>query len=244
MTLPGCLQIFVALTVLAISPVAAQVHAVGSIRCQVDAIGGFINCTGHQPTYSQKPIHEVLLEAAAQASSIERNRAIADAMRAQANLLRAQAQQQAKAAAMDRVVALIASAEKVDGEAREALLKIASEELQRFYPARSFPPGSTVLVPMSDDGWDRLACERMKLQLGSIHIYDGTFSDSSSLSGVKLLVVNMTPDANHDTMEVFMVDEGGSRSWSEKVGFAWTLNYERQTTKLADRMAQKIKSRL
>lgn len=228
----------------AASPIAAQVYTVGSAQCRADPISGFVNCTGQQTTYTQKPFHEVLLEAAAEASSIQRNRAIADAMHAQADLLRNQAQQSAKAAAMDRVVLLIASAERVEGEARETILRIATEELQRLYPKRKYSAGSTLLVPMSDDGWDRMACERIKMQLGPIQVFDGTYSEASSIPGVSLLVVNMSPDLNHDTLEVLFIDEKGSRGWSERVGFAWTVNPERQTTRLADRMAQKIKSRL
>jgi hypothetical protein len=222
----------------------AQIYSTGSAQCRVDASSGLINCSGQQTAYVQKPLSEVILESAALASSIERNRAIADAMRAQADLLRAQTQQQARASAMDRVISLLASAEKVEGEARETLLKAASAELRKLYPNTAFPPGATVLVPMSDDGWDRMACERMKTLLPNVYLFQGTFSDASSISGVKLLVVNMMPDANHDTMEAFLLDEHGQRLWAEKVGFAWTLNFERQTMKLSDRMVGKIKDRL
>lgn len=232
------------LALVSLSPLGAQVYTVGSTQCRADPVSGVVNCTGQQTPYSQKPFHEVLLEAAAEASSIQRNRAIAEAMHAQAELLRIQAREAGKAAAMDRVVSLIGSAEKVEGEARETLLRIASEELFRLYPARKYPAGSTVLVPMSSDGWDRMACDRMKLQLGQVQVFDGTYSEAGSISGVRLLVVNMTPDENHDTMEVIFIDESGRRLWSEEVAFAWTLNFERQTTKLADRMAKKIKSRI
>jgi len=222
----------------------AQVYTMGSAQCRADPVSGLVNCTGQQTSYYQKPFHEVLLEAAAEASSIQRNRAIADAMHAQANLLRNQAQESAKAAAMDRVVLLIASSEKVEGEARETILRIATEELLRLYPERKYPAGSTLLVPMSNDGWDRTACDRIRMQIGPIQVFDGTYSEASSIPDVSLLVVNMSPDINHDTLEVIFIDQKGNKSWSEKVGFAWTLNPERQTIRLADRMAEKIKSRL
>lgn len=228
----------------AADPTSAQMYTVGSAQCRADPISGLVNCTGQQATYTQKPFHEVLLEAAAEASSIQRNRAIADAMRARADLLRTQAQQSAEAAAMDRVVLLIESAERVDGEARETILQIATEELLRLYPTRQFPPGSTLLVPMSNDGWDRMACDRMKIQLGPIQVFDGTYSEASAVPGVNLVVVNMSPDLNHDTMEVLFIGQQGKRGWSEKVGFAWTTNPERQTIRLADRMAEKIKGRI
>lgn len=220
------------------------VYSTGSVQCRVDAVSGLVNCSGQQTSYVQKPLSEVILESAAAASAIERNRAITEAMQAQASVLRGQAKQQARAAAMDRVISLLESADKVEGEARETLLKAASEELRKLYPTTSFPQGSTVLVPWSDDGWDRMACERMKSQLPNAYLYEGTYADAPSLSGVKLLVVNMMPDANHDTMEVFLVDEHGQRLWAEKVGFAWTLNFERQTMKLSDRMAAKLRGRL
>jgi len=222
----------------------AQVYTMGSAQCRADPVSGLVNCTGQQTSYYQKPFHEVLLEAAAEASSIQRNRAIADAMHAQANLLRNQAQESAKAAAMDRVVLLIASSEKVEGEARETILRIATEELLRLYPERKYPAGLTLLVPMSNDGWDRTACDRIRMQIGPIQVFDGTYSEASSIPDVSLLVVNMSPDINHDTLEVIFIDQKGNKSWSEKVGFAWTLNPERQTIRLADRMAEKIKSRL
>lgn len=222
----------------------AQIYTTGSAQCRVDAVTGFVRCSGQSVSYVQKPLSEVLMETAAAASSIEKNRAIADAMRAQADLLRTQAQQQARAASMDRVVALVTAADKTEGEARQTLLKMAADELRKLYPTTNFPPGSTVLVPMSDDGWDRLACQRMKTLLPSVYIFQGTFEEAPSIPGVKLLVVNMMPDPNHDTMEAFLLDEQGQRLWSEKVGFAWTLNFERQTMKLADRMAAKIKGRL
>lgn len=222
----------------------AQVYSMGSAQCSVNAISGFVICSGQQTSYVQKPLHEVLLETAASVSSVERDRAIAAAMRAQADLLRTQAEQQSKAAAMDRVVTLLASAEKLEGETRAALLGVVAEELRKLYPARNYPAGSVVLVPMSSDGWDRMACERLKLQLGNVHLFAGTFADATTLEGVKLLVVNMTPDMNHDSLEAFLIDERGSRVWAEKVGFAFTLNFERQTTKLADRLAKRVKNRL
>lgn len=234
----------VGVAVLAAVSAQAQTYSTGSGRCWVDAISGYINCSGQQAPNVQKPLAEVLLDTAATVNSIERNRAITDAMRAQADLLRAQAKQQEKAAAMDRIVSLIGSADKVEGEARETLLKIAAEELRKLYPSTSFPPGSLVLVPQSDDGWDRMACERSKMQLPNALLFQGTLTEAASISGIKLLVINMMPDPNHDTMEAFLLDEGGRRVWSEKVGFAWTLNPERQTVKLAERMATKIKGRL
>lgn len=227
-------------------PTAAwsQMYSIGTTQCSVNATSGLVICSGQQAPYVQKPLHEVLLEAVASMSAVERDRAIATAMRAQADLLRAQAEQQSKAAAMDRVVTLLTSAEKLEGEARTALLGVAAEELRKLYPARNYPPGAVVLVPMSDDGWDRMACERLKLQLGTVHRFDGTFADTSTLEDVKLLVVNMTPDMNHDSLEAFLVDESGSQLWKEKVGFAFTVNFERQTMKLADRLAKRIKDRL
>lgn len=232
------------IALLASASAQAQSYSAGSVQCRIDAISGYVNCSGQQTPIAQRSLAEVLLDTAATTSAIERNRAIAEAMRAQADLLRTQAQQQAKAAAMDRVVSLIGAADKVEGEAREALLKIAADELRKLYPATSFPRGSLVLVPQSDDGWDRMACERIKIQFPNLILFQGTFTDAASLSGVKLLVVNMMPDPNHDTMEVFLLNEDGQRAWSEKVGFAWTLNPERQTIKLADRMASKLKGRI
>ncbi len=225
-------------------PTASQVYSVGTTQCRADPISGTVSCSGQQTLYPQKSFAQVLLETAADASSIQRNRAIADAMHAQADLLRTQTQQAAKAAAMDRVVLLIQSAEKVEGEARETILRVATDELLKLYPTRRYPVGSTLLVPMSDDGWDRMACDRIRILLGSLQVFDGTYSETSALSGLNLVVVNMTPDLNHDTMEVDFIDEQGQRLWSEKVGFAWTVNFERQTVRLADRMAEKIKARV
>lgn len=113
-------------------------------------------------------------------------------------------------------------------------------------PATHLPTARTVLVPFSDDGWDRAACERLLLDLAGLEVYPGTFETAThELRGTRMLVVDMTPDPNHDTLQVFFIDERGSRAWAEKASFgSATLNPEHQTANLADRMARKIAGRL
>lgn len=240
---PFRLAVFFALCCTVPNRALGQTQSVGTARCTTDWSLGTIRCDTSEYTFDAKPFHEVLMEAAKDANAMRRDQAVAAAMREQAALLRQQARELERASTLERIVTLLESADKLEGEPREALIKLASQEILKIYPASAYPPGTVLCVPMSDDGWDKLACDRIRLQHRSMKVFRGTYGETDELSGVKLLVVDMRPDANHDTLEAIYFDETGRRRWTEKVGFAWTLDPGKQTTKLADRLAGKIAGR-